>query len=161
MKRVLFLALAAALTGCGYSTGSLVPAGYRTIAVPVFDNTTQRHDLEWELTRAVVEEIHSRTALRVVDPSDSPDLVLSGSLVDVSEDVLSHMNRQRIRESAYFLTAEVEVLDGHTGKTIVKKDRVTERESFVPLVGENVRTAREEAGRSLAERIVQRLEAAW
>jgi outer membrane lipopolysaccharide assembly protein LptE/RlpB len=149
------------LTACGYTTGSLVPAGYKTIAVPVFDNTTRRHDLEFELTRAVVEEIHSRTGLHVVSPSDSPDLVLRGKLVEAEEEVLSTEDDQRIRESAYFLTAEVEVVEAKSGKSVVKKDRVTERESFVPKVGEDVRTAREEAGRALAERIVQRLELAW
>jgi hypothetical protein len=161
VRRALALAAALLLAGCGYTTGSLVPAGYRTIAVPVFDNPTRRHDLEWEVTQAVVEEIQSRTGLRVVDPSDSPDLLLRGSLVEVDEDVLSHRERQRIRESAYFLTAEVEVVEASTGRTVVKKDRVTERESFVPAVGEDVRTARGEANRALAERIVRRLEAAW
>ena len=161
MRRALLGALVAALCGCGYSTGTLIPRGYRTIAVPVFDNTTHRHDIEWELTRAVVEEINSRTALRVVDPADSPDLVLNGTLVDADEEVLSHMARQRIRESAYFLTAEIEVTDAHSGKALVKRSRVTERESFVPQIGEDVRTAREEAGRALAERIVERLESAW
>ena len=161
MKRVLLLALFTALAACGYSTGSLAPKGRRTIAVPVFENPTRRHDLEWELTRAVVEEINARTSLRVVSPSDSPDLVLKGSLVDVDEEVLSHGENQRIRESAYFLTAEVEVVDGHSGRAVVKKGKVTERESFVPEIGENVRTAREEAGRALAERIVRRMEDAW
>jgi len=161
VSRVLLAAALAALCGCGYSTGSLVPKEQRTIAVPVFENPTRRHDLEFEVTRAVVEEIHSRTQLHVVGPSDSPDLVLKGVLVDVEEEVLSHADDQRIRESAYFLTAEVEVVDGRTGKAVVKKSRVTERESYVPSIGENARTAREEAGRALAERIVQRLESAW
>lgn len=158
--RLAFVA-AALLASCGYTTGSLVSPTYRTIAVPVFDNPTKRHDLEWEVTQAVVEEIQSRTALRVVDASDSPDLVLRGSLVDVDEDVLSHRERQRIRESAYFLTAEIEVVEGHTGKAVVKKDRVSERESFVSSIGEDVRTARAEANRALAERIVQKLENSW
>ena len=161
MNRTFLALAAAALAGCGYSTGTLVPGGYRTIAVPVFDNTTRRHDLEFELTRAVVEEIHSRTDLRVVAPSDSPDLLLTGKLVDASEEVLSTEDYQRIRESTYFLTAEIEVVDTHSGKKVVKSERVTERESFVPKIGENVRTAREEAGRALAERIVERLESAW
>lgn len=161
MRAAVAFAAALLAAGCGYSSGTLVPEGYRTIAVPVFDNTTRRHDLEWEVTRQVVEEIQSRTALRVVDPSDSPDLVLAGKLVDAEEDVLSHRDRQRIRESAYFLTAEVEVLDVRAGKPLVAKDRVTERESFVPELGEDVRSARAEAGRALAERIVRRLEAAW
>jgi len=162
MKRALvFAALLASLCACGYTTGSLAGRSAKTIAVPVFENPTRRHDLEWELTRAVVEEIHSRTALRVVSPSDSPDLVLKGVLVDVDEEVLSHGDNQRIRESAYFLSAEVEVVDGRSGAVVVKKSRVTERESFVPAIGEDARTAREEAGRSLAERIVERLEQAW
>ena len=161
MRRAFALLAAALLAGCGYTTGSLVPTAYKTIAVPVFDNPTKRHDLEWEVTQAVVEEIQSRTGLRVVDPSDSPDLVLRGALVEVDEDVLSHRERQRIRESAYFLTAEIEVVEGHTGKPVVAKDRVTERESFVSSIGEDVRTARAEANRALAERIVRRLEAAW
>lgn len=161
MKRVILALAAVALTGCGYTTGSLVADRYHTIAVPVFDNTTRRHDLEYELTRAVVEEIQTRTSLRVVGPSDSPDLVLKGSLVDVDEDVLSHRDNQRIRESAYFLTAEVEFVDGRTGAPVIKKDRLTERESFVPDLGETVTTARETAGRALAEKIVHRLESAW
>ena len=157
----LALAALALLASCGYTTGSLVSPTYRTIAVPVFDNPTKRHDLEWELTQAVVEEIQSRTGLRVVDSSDSPDLVLRGSLVDVDEDVLSHRERQRIRESAYFLTADIEVVEGHTGKSVVAKDRVSERESFVSSIGEDVRTARAEANRALAERIVRKLESTW
>lgn len=161
MKRALLVLAAAALAGCGYSTGTLVPSTYRTIAVPVFDNTTRRHDLEFELTRAVVEEIHSRTSLRVVSPSDSPDLVLKGHLVDASEEVLSTEDHERLRESTYFLTAEIEIVDGRSGKPVVKRGRVTERESFVPKIDEDVRTAREEAGRALAERIVERLESAW
>jgi outer membrane lipopolysaccharide assembly protein LptE/RlpB len=155
------LAAMIALAGCGYATGSMTAPGYRTIAVPIFDNATRRHDLEWELTRAVCEEIHARTALRVVGPDDSPDLVLKGALVDVDEDVLSHRRHERIRESAVFLTAEVEVVDAHTGKSVVPRERLTERESFVPVVGESVRTAREEADRTLAEKIVRRLETAW
>jgi K+/H+ antiporter YhaU regulatory subunit KhtT len=81
--------------------------------------------------------------------------------VDASEEVLSTSDDQRIRESTYFLTAEIQVVDTHTGKPLVKSERVTERESFVPQIAENVRTAREEAGRALAERIVERLESAW
>ncbi len=161
MRRAPVLAaLAAALAGCGYRTGSLVSSSYHTIAVPIFDNTTQRHDLEWALTQDVVEEIHARTPLRVVGVSDSPDLVLKGALVGADEDLLSRAEDERIRQSTYFLTAEVEVLD-REGKPVVAKRRVTEREAFAPELGQNVRTAREAAGRTLAERIVRQLEQTW
>ena len=49
------------------------------------------------------------------------------TLREASEEVLSTSDDQRIRESTYFLTAEIQVVDGHTGKAVVKSERVTER----------------------------------
>jgi hypothetical protein len=160
-RAALAAAAAFALAACGYTTGSLVPDGYRTIAVPIFANETRRHDLEWEVTRAVVEEIQARTPLRVVDRDQSPDLTLSGVLRDVDESVSSRLARQRIRESDVFVSADVTITDRKSGKTLVEKQRVTEREAFVPELGEDVRTARQEAVRALAERIARTLESAW
>ena len=156
-------ALLAALlvTACGYSTGSLVSDDYTTIAVPIFDNTTKRHDLEWEVTRAVVEELQSRTHLVVVPEDADPDLVLKGNLVDVDEESLSRRKRQRPRDSVVFVTAEVEVRDTRTGEDIVPRRRVSEREAYTYYANENERTARQEAVRSLAERVVQQLEQGW
>lgn len=155
------LLVALLLAGCGYSSGSLIPDTHRTIGVPVFDNTTRRRDLEWELTRAVVEELQARSHLRVVDPADGPDLLLQGRLVMVDEDVLSRRSRQRIRESSVRLGAEISVTEAATGSVVVDRRRVYERESFVPVKGEDVRTAREEGMRALAERIVRELETGW
>jgi len=157
----LALGCASLAAACGYTTRSLVPESYRTIAVPVFDNRTYRHDLEFEVTRAVIEETQARTHLRVVDVDDDPDLVLRGTLEDASEETLSRRERQRIREGAYFLTAQVDVQDRRSGRQIVKDRKVVERESYVPVLGEDVRTARAEAARALAERIVRTLESSW
>ena len=161
MSARIALVLALLLTACGYTTGTLVPHRYQTIAVPVFDNITRRHDLEFELTRAVVEEIQSRTHLRVVDPASSPDLVMQGTLVRVEENVLSRRGKQRIRESVVYVTAEIQVNDTRTGDEFVSRRKVTERESFTPKKDEDVRTAREEAMRSVAERIVRQMEEGW
>ncbi len=161
-RRLLALLLAAgALASCGYTTRSLVPEASRTIAVPVFVNRTRRHDLEWEVTRAVVAELQARTHLRVVPQDDGPDLVLEGELVEVDEDALSKRSLQRPRESVVFVGADVTVHDRRGGGDLVAKRRVTERESYAPVAGESVRTAREEAVRTLAESIVRQLEEAW
>lgn len=152
-----FAALAPA-GGCGYTTGSLVPDRYHTISVAPFANETRRRDIEWEITQAVIEEIQARTNLRVVPESASPDLVMRGVLRDADDDALSRRDFQRLREGAYFLTAEIDVSErggAAAGKSsLVKDKKVHERESYVPVVGEDVRTARAEATRALAERIV-------
>lgn len=153
---------AASLTGaCGYHAGTLVPDRWHTIAVPVFSNETKRHDIETELTRAVVEEIQARTSLRVVPESAGPDLVLRGVLREAEEETLSRRDFQRIREGAYFLTADVDVFDRRTQSSVVKDRKVHERESYVPGLSEDVRTARAEATRALAEKIVRTLEESW
>jgi outer membrane lipopolysaccharide assembly protein LptE/RlpB len=156
------LPLAALLTiGCGYQSGQVVPAGGRTIAVPLFTNRTYRPDLERDLTRAVQQEIVARTGFHIVDEAADPDLVLVGRLVSVSEEVLSQRSRGRIRESSVLVTAVVTVEDRRTGEKAVEKVRLTERQAFAPVKGESLRTAEVAAMRGLAERIVYTLSAAW
>ena len=72
--------------------------------------------------------------------------LLTGVLSDADEDSLSHLDRQRIRESAYFLTAEVEVVDGHSGKTVVKIDPTYFRPTEVDLLIGDASKAREVLG---------------
>jgi outer membrane lipopolysaccharide assembly protein LptE/RlpB len=149
------------LGACGYTTRSMVSEDYKTIAVPIFENTTRRHDLEFEVTRAVVEELNARTHLVVVSDASSADLVLSGRLVDVDEDTLSRRNHQRPRQAVVFVSAEIEVKNVGTGESVVTPRRVTEREAYTYLVQQDLRTSREEAVRSLAERVVRQLEEGW
>lgn len=160
-RRAIAVLGAALLASCGYTTSSLVPDRYHTISVPVFANETRRHDLEIELTRLVVEELQGRTHLRVVGESDDPDLVLRGVLREVDEETLSRRGFQRPRENVVFVTAEVDVQDRRSQQPLVKDAKVHERESYVAVVGEDVRTARAEATRALAERIVRTLEQTW
>ena len=149
------------LTACGYSTRAMISEDYKTIAVPIFENQTRRHDLEFEVTRAVVEELNARTHLAVVSDPRGADLVLSGRLVDIDEDPVSRRGKQRPRDSVVFVTAEIEVKATGSGETIVAARRVTERENYSSVVQEDLRTSREEAVRALAERVVRQMEEGW
>ena len=155
------LAVLLLLPACGYTTRSMISEDYRTIAVPVFENETRRHDLQFEVTRAVVEELNARTHLTVVSDASSADLVLSGRLVDVDEDTISRRNKQRPRDAVVFVSAEIEVKETASGESVVSPRRVTERENYSYLVQEDLRTSREEAVRALAERVVRQLEEGW
>jgi len=162
LVRAMMLLVALVLLGaCGYTTRSLVSEDYKTIAVPIFENSTRRHDLEFEVTRAVVEELNARTHLVVVSDASSADLVLTGRLVDVDEDTLSRRKYQRPRQAVVFVSAEIEVKNVGTGESVVTPRRVTEREAYTYLVQQDLRTSREEAVRALAERVVRQLEESW
>jgi hypothetical protein len=127
------------------------------VRIPVFENRTWRRDVESDLARQVAAALASRSRLVPVDAGG--DLVVEGAIVGVREQVLSEAEDQAIRESAVFVTVEVVVKDGRTGLPVVKLRRITERESFVPGIGESLRTARIEALKRIAADVVDLLEA--
>lgn len=156
LPALLLLALAGAASGCGYTLGAGRPVGDATsVALPVFDNRTFRSGVEADLARMLAAEVHARTPLRIVDTG--ADLVVEGTILAIEEGVLSQRENQRIRESSVLITVEVKVRDGRTGEPVVKSFKRTERESFVPQIGESLRTARSEALRRLAAEIVDEL----
>jgi hypothetical protein len=154
---VLALGLAGAAASCGYRLGPAAPlAGATTVRIPVFENRTYRRGVETDLARQIVSSLASRSRLRPVD--EGGDLVVEGVITEVQEDLLSAKEPEQVRESALFVTVLVTVRDGRSGEPVVKMRRITERESFVPDIGESVRTARVEALKRLAEGVVDLLE---
>lgn len=154
----LLLAAAASLAaaGCGWTLGPPEPIrGARTIALPVFENRTYRRGVETDLARALVAEVQSRTRMRILEAG--ADLVLEGTITNIEEILLSEGEDQAIWESTLLVTVEVLLRDGRTGEPIRPRERYSERESFVPGIGEGVRSARTEALRRLAADIVDGL----
>ncbi|MEN8148412.1 MAG: LPS assembly lipoprotein LptE [Planctomycetota bacterium] len=149
---------------CGYSAGQISSGRGRTLAIPMFTNRTLRRDLERDLTRFVREEAAARTSYSLVDGS-AADVVVTGKLVDVNEDVLSDRSKGGIRESSVVFTVVVTVTDrtGNRsgGRKIVDGRRMVERASFVPVKGESLRTAEVLVMRRIAERVVYSLSSEW
>jgi outer membrane lipopolysaccharide assembly protein LptE/RlpB len=84
--RLAFLgAVVALLTGCGYGVSGhadALPKTVQTIAVPTFDNVTNRYKLSDRLAAAISREFLSRTRYRIVpDPNDA-DAVLRGAVTN-------------------------------------------------------------------------------
>ena len=85
MERRTFLLFPIALSGCGYKMGShtdLLPATVQTIAVPAFDNLTNRYRLTERLPGAISREFISRTRYRVVSTTEEADATLRGAVVN-------------------------------------------------------------------------------
>ena len=71
-----FLALCALLGGCAsYTWGTKLPAAYRAIAVPVFENATAQPEIEARLTSDTRREIMRDGALRLASPGDAAILL--------------------------------------------------------------------------------------
>ncbi len=146
--------------GCGYQSGQITSGEGRSIAVPLFENETFRRDLEKDLTRTVHQELTARTNYHLVS-KDRADLLLEGRILDIREAAISEREGGIIRESSVIVTIEIRVTDLKSGELVVKATELKERQPFVPVTGESVRTAEIAAFRILAEKVVYSLQSGW
>jgi len=154
-----------ALVGCGYSVrpdhgqAQLASAKLPTVAVLPFDTTSFRRGLEIELTRLVADEVRSRSP-QSPESLDRATWHVSGTIVRAFERVLAEDSSDSVRQSSFWVTAEI-VLRDRVTDTIIGTTEITKYEPFSDRAG-RFRTrdqAAAEALREIAEATVYWLEA--
>jgi outer membrane lipopolysaccharide assembly protein LptE/RlpB len=105
-------ALVLPVAGCGYHTaGSAahLPNTVHTLAVPVFQNTTQSYHTEIAFTQAVIHEFSSRTAYHL-EPNNDPDAdaTLQGTITQYQVVPLTY-NSQTGQSSSFLITVKARI----------------------------------------------------
>jgi hypothetical protein len=162
MIRCFFLLLCLPLWSCetfaGYqATNSLLPEGVQTVAIRMFDNQTRYRGFEFDVTRALVREIQTKTTLKIRE-LEGADSLLTGQILEFRQPILSEDNFDRIKEVQVRLTLSFTWKDLRTGKTLAE-ELVTESAEFAAPRGENLSTSTQESFLRIAERIVHLMEA--
>jgi outer membrane lipopolysaccharide assembly protein LptE/RlpB len=134
LTRLLPLAFALLVTGCGYHTvGSAthIPANVRTIAVPVFATHSQAYHSEMALTQAAVRELDTRTRYRVLTSNTADaDAVLSGTILTQTSVPLTYDSTSG-ETSSYLVTITVKVvLTARDGRVLYQNDALSYREQY-------------------------------
>jgi hypothetical protein len=168
VKRLLALKLAAgACVGCASDSGYRFADAYRTdvrtVAVPIFANSTFSHGLEATLTDALVKEIHRTTPWRVA-PADAADTILTGAITDVDLRRLSRGSETgMVQEVAVQLTVTFEWKRTATGEVMVSRSNFRAAEPFVPARGarERLNLGERAATDQMARDIVAELRSSW
>jgi hypothetical protein len=125
---LLAVALALIVGVCGYKTagkGQGLPASIKTVAVPVFKNSSQTYRVEQRFTNAVMEEITKRArALHVTTNPDGADAVLSGDIRSfrAAGTILDDQGRTRVWEVRIIIS--VLLRDNHTRKILYQNPRL-------------------------------------
>lgn len=136
MKKSLIVAslgLFTLLSGCAsYSWGPSVPAEYRTVSVPVFENLTEVSELGPMVSQYTLREFQREGSFRIARPSDAA--------IEV-QGVLKHMDREgvaydrgkgmRVSEYRYTITAEVTFVDKKNGKVLLDRKRFVGETTFL------------------------------
>lgn len=116
---MLAIALSMIANVCGYKQagkGKSLPANIKTIAVPVFQNSSLKYRVEQRFTKAVIDEILKRArALRVVTNQDNADAVLNGDIRSfrATGSILDDRGRTRVWDVRIIISVVVRDLTTH------------------------------------------------
>ncbi len=132
---LLLTALALALPSCesgghftlfGYTTRPNYRCDIKTVRVPIFKNVLYRDSttqgIEFQITEAVIREIEANTPYKVVnkrpifDDCTPADTELTGTVVQLSKNVINRNSLNEIREAETTLGVEVSWKDLRTGE---------------------------------------------
>jgi Lipopolysaccharide-assembly len=168
----------------GYTTQPNYNLEIRTVYVPIFQNVTFARGLEFDLTRAVIREIESKTPFKVVDCREGADTELIGKIINTSKGVITLNQLGEVRDAQAGLSVELTWRDlrpGCTG-TILSADPkkeevrgenplpgpkspppalVTPSATYIPEVGGSVLAARKQLVDRAAIQIVSMMEKGW
>ena len=116
-----------AVVGCGYhavGSSTHLPPDVTSIDVPIFQTKVENYHTEMAFTKAVVQELTSRTKDRVTS-SDRPraaDATLRGTILTETYTPLTY-NSQTGQSSSYLITITASaVLTGSDGKVLYQDD---------------------------------------
>lgn len=107
----------------GYSTRPQYDMNVRTVYVPIFKNTTMWRGLEFDLTRAVVREIESKTPYKVVSDCNNADTELEGTIVMMTKNILNRNQMNEVREAETTLGVEIVWRDLKSGEVLSRPRR--------------------------------------
>lgn len=157
------LILTAIITGCGYRIGSLLPADIKTIAVPMFVNSTPEPELEAILTNGIIREFIADGTLRIVEENNA-DTLLLGEIIDYRREPLRFSKTEVTTEYRLLIAVKLTFKDLRRDEVMWENPRVEGETTF--FVGtslpESERLALPNAIQLLAHRVVEKVvEGGW
>jgi outer membrane lipopolysaccharide assembly protein LptE/RlpB len=127
-----WLAVAAALAGCGYhisGQGDLMPKSIHTIAVTPMNST--RYQLARLLPADITRELIAHTKYKLIDDPAQADAVLSGRVVSFSNfPTLFDQASGRATSVEVVVTLQITLTERSSGKTLFTRPNMEVRERY-------------------------------
>jgi len=147
----------------GYALAWSYEDDVRSVAVPMFDNSTFATGLEFDLTEAIIAEIQSQTPW-VVTADERADTTLTGAVTGArARNLSSTPGTGLVQENAYELRVSFRWRDNRSGEVLVARDGFAAAGTYVPArgTGERREIGQRQAVRELAREIVAELRSNW
>lgn len=160
------------MSGCGYSTRSLLLANYKTLHVEPVKNkiaftTEERRStytpfLEDKIRGAIIDRFFFDGAFRIAD-EDSADLILKTDLITYSKDPLRRTDDSDIEEYRIYIIVSLVLKISEKDEILWEEPRFAGETTYFTIgpLAESEDTALENALVDLARRIVERTVEDW
>lgn len=128
---LLFAALPALLTACGYriaGKGGNMPGNISTISIPFLKNQVQKPDIETIITTALVDEFVKSGIVKVAEKD--ADAVLSGAVTGYNLAPVSFNRNDVIQEYRLTIKLEISLVRKSDGKVLWEDKNITDYEDF-------------------------------
>lgn len=178
-KRVIIFVLAclslSSISGCGYTTRSMISDQFKTIHVEQFTNKININQesaannyklykpaLETDITSAVTNRFILDGSLRI-SKKEGADLTLKGALVSFRRDALRYDNDDNVQEYRIGISVDMQLIDNKDGATLWEENHFTGEATYF-TTGPSAKSddaAVNEALEDLVRRIVERVVDQW
>ncbi len=166
VTRLGLLVLCASLHGCAYSIrNSNLPTYLKTLAIPVFGNSTVEFGLSDDITQSLINGFQADHSLRIAQERDA-NAVLRGTVTAYRNQVFGYTSQEKATEYEIVLTVAVTFRDLVKNKDLWKEDALTVRTTYnvVPVGSEPAKTetdGRKDVIQKLTDRVVSRTVQGW
>ncbi|MBM3248228.1 MAG: hypothetical protein FJZ10_02250 [Candidatus Omnitrophica bacterium] len=176
MRVIAFILILSFVSGCGYTTRSMIDPNIKTIYIKPFENKidfgtqdsvysklrTYYPNLETDITTAVASRFLFDGNLKVVKENDA-DVILKGELVEYRRDVLRYKDDEDIEEYRLNIVVNISLWNTKENKIIWQENRFTGETTYFTS-GSKAKaesTAIKDGITDLARRIVERAIENW
>lgn len=145
----------------GHTWNGLYRQDVKTVAVPVFANRTYYRGVEFNLTKAVINQIESRTPYKVV-PREQADTILEGEVINAGVHTQSRSQIMGLpQEQLYYLIVNFTWKDLRSGQQLAVRHGFEQTSPYYPTLGEDQFAGSQDAIERLGLAIVEELQANW
>ncbi len=163
--RLLILAAAGILGGCGYQVGGMYRENIKTVAVPMFTRgkDVYRRGLEMRLTEAVAKRIQQDTPYKI-STRDRSDTILTGTIENIRQQVMNtNPDTGEPRMLEITITVSFTWKDQRTREVLAEQPKLRVAGFYIPHspVSEDFFQGSDDVINKLARRIVEHMEKEW
>jgi hypothetical protein len=128
----------------------------------MFDNTTFRRDLEYDLTDAIAKRIEAETPYKIISNRNTADTIISGKITEWSSGALTvDRDTGKALQNQTVVTAVFSWKNLKTGQYLVQDLSITSSADYSPFQSQSQENAARVAANKLAERIVEQMQMEW